>query len=89
MSKVNWFENLHVAYKWSATQPLSIQYTLLASGMSRMIEYIAIEDDNVMTHFLQVLTIGIKAPLPNSVMVWLLKLSHLMPGDHFLSGKFE
>ena len=33
----------------------------------------------------------IKAPLTNSVMVWLLKLSHLMPGkwgDHFLSGKF-
>ena len=29
----------------------------------------------------------IKASLPNSVMVWLLKLSHLMPGDHFLSGK--
>ena len=28
----------------------------------------------------------IKAPLTNSVMVWLLKLSHLMPGDHFLSG---
>ena len=31
--------------------------TFLASGMSRMTEYIAIEDDNVMTHFLQVLTI--------------------------------
>ena len=33
----------------------------------------------------------IKAPLTNSVMVWLLNLSHLMPGkwgDHFLSGKF-
>ena len=30
----------------------------------------------------------IKASLPNSVMAWLLKLSHLMPGDHFLSGKF-
>ena len=33
----------------------------------------------------------IKAPLTNSVMVWLLKLSHLMPGewgDQFLSGKF-
>ena len=26
--------------------------------MSRMTEYIAIEDDNVMTHFLQVLTIA-------------------------------
>ena len=32
--------------------------TFLASGMSRMTEYIDIEDDNVMTHFLQVLTIG-------------------------------
>ena len=30
----------------------------LHQGMSRMTEYIAIEDDNVMTHFLQVLTIG-------------------------------
>ena len=29
----------------------------------------------------------IEASLPNSVMVWLLKLSHLMPGNHFLSGK--
>ena len=50
-----------------------------------MTEYIAIEDDNVMTHFLQVGQL--EASLPNSVMVWLLKLSHLMPGDHFLSGK--
>ena len=56
-SKVKWFENLHVAYRWRATHPLSIG-TFLASGMSRMTEYIAIEDDNVMTHFLQVLTIG-------------------------------
>ena len=56
-SKVKWFENLHVTYRWRATHPLSIG-TFLASGMSRMTEYIAIEDDNVMTHFLQVLTIG-------------------------------
>ena len=52
-SKVNRFENLHVAYKWRATHPLSIG-TFLASGMSRMTEYIVNEDDNVMTHFLQV-----------------------------------
>ena len=32
----------------------------LASGMSRMTEYIAIEDDNVMTHFLQVFVIGME-----------------------------
>ena len=31
---------------------------LLVFLLSRMAEYIAIEDDNVMTHFLQVLTIG-------------------------------
>ena len=31
----------------------------------------------------------IKASLPNSVIVWLLNLSHIMPGDHFLSGKLE
>ena len=43
--------------RWRATHPISIG-TFLASGMSRMTEYIAIEDDNVMTHFLQVLTIG-------------------------------
>ena len=36
-----------------------------------MTEYIAIEDDNVMTHFLQVFDNWIKAPLTNSVMVWL------------------
>ena len=53
-SKVNWFECLHVAYKLRATHPLSIG-TLLASCMSRMNEYIAIEDDNVKFHFLQVL----------------------------------
>ena len=34
--------------------------TFLASGMSRMTEYIAIEDDNVMTHFLQVFVIGME-----------------------------
>ena len=28
--------------------------------MSRMTEYIAIEDDNVMTHFLQVFVIGME-----------------------------
>ena len=32
----------------------------IASGMSRMTEYIAIEDDNVMTHFLQVFVIGME-----------------------------
>ena len=37
--------------------PLSIG-TLLASCMSRMTEYIAIEDDNVSFHFLLVLRIG-------------------------------
>ena len=42
-----------------ATHPLSIG-TFLASGMSRMTEYIAIEDDNVMTHFLQVFVIGME-----------------------------
>ena len=40
----------HVAYKWRATHPLSI-CTFLASGMSRMNEYIDNEGDNVMTHF--------------------------------------
>ena len=34
--------------------------TFLASDMSRMTEYIAIEDDNVMTHFLQVFVIGME-----------------------------
>ena len=52
-----------------------------------MTEYITIEDDNVMTHSFASLDNWIKASLPNSVMVWLLKLFHLMPGDHFLSGK--
>ena len=33
-------------------------YTLLASCMSRMTDYIAIEDDNVISHLLQVLVIG-------------------------------
>ena len=43
--------------------PLSIG-TFLASGMSRMTEYIAIEDDNVMTPlFLQVLTDLDKSPI--------------------------
>ena len=41
------------------THPLSIG-TFLASGMSRMTEYIAIEDDNVMTPFLQVFVIGME-----------------------------
>ena len=42
-----------------ATHPLSID-TFLVSGMSRMTEYIAIEDDNVMTHILQVFVIGME-----------------------------
>ena len=37
--------------------PLSIG-TLLVSCMSRIIEYIAIEDDSVIVHFLQVLRFG-------------------------------
>ena len=47
-------------YMWhiSKEQPPFSIGTFLASGMSGMNEYIAIEDDNVMTHFLQVLTIG-------------------------------
>ena len=53
-SKVNWFEYLHVAYMKRTTHPLSIG-TILASYISRMTEYIAIEDDSVISHFLQVL----------------------------------
>ena len=33
-------------------------YTLLTSCLSRMTEYIAIEDDFVISHFLQVLVLG-------------------------------
>ena len=31
----------------------------------------------------------IKALLPNNAMVWLQRLPHLMPGDHFLSGNLN
>ena len=46
-----------MTYKERATHPLSIG-TVVASFMSRMTEYIVIEDDNVSFHFLQVLRIG-------------------------------
>ena len=38
--------------------PRHLHGTFLSSGMSHMTEYIANEDDNVMTHFLQVFVIG-------------------------------
>ena len=60
------------------TQPLSIGI-LFASCMSRMTEYIAIEDDNVISHFLQVLVIGwqtaVNAVIGNS-NGWVLVIKH-------------
>ena len=42
--------DLPVAYMSRATHPLSIG-TILASRVSHLTEYIAIEDDNVISHF--------------------------------------
>ena len=71
-----------MTYKSRATHPLFIG-TLLASYMSRMTEYIAIEDDNVSFHIFQVDANWMKASLPiNAIIVSLQRLSHLMPVDH-------
>ena len=55
-----------------------------------MTEYIAIEDDNVIFHFLQVKFGKLdKSVIAKQCMVWLLNLFHLMPCDHFLSGNLN
>ena len=55
-----------------------------------MTEYIAIEDDNVMSHRLFASFVNrIKASLPNNAMVWLQRLPLLIPGDHFLTGNLN
>ena len=74
---------LHGAYKYRATHSLSIG--TLASCLSHMNKYITIEGDNAKFLF-QVL---LKAPLQNNAMVWLLRLFHIMPCDHFLSGNLN
>ena len=56
-SKFNWSEYLQVAYQQRA-RIFFHWYTLLAC-MSRMIEYIAIKDDNVMSHFCKFLQLGL------------------------------
>ena len=53
--------------------------------MSCMTEYIAIEDDPRFASFVN----RIKASLSNNAMVWLQRLPHLMPDDHFLSGNLN
>ena len=54
-----------------------------------MTEYIAIEDDNVIFSLFASFVNWIKVSLPNNAMVWLQRLSHLMPGDHFFCGNLN
>ena len=80
------------------THPLSIG-TILASCMSRMTEYIAIEDDNVISHFLQVWVIGIgRLQWMQSLVIQMdeclvikqdaLKVAFKSLGDHCKLSKF-